>query len=684
MRRRIISKKIFVVFIMLITSVFLFSFNKTYARTISFNLKDGIISIIQDDIGEDDTENSDEETSEDESEETIPDEENPDEEDNEEVSEDGIVKEGAYIISCSGNDGYVLDVSGPSTENTAKLNIWQRTEAPNQKFYITYEGDGYYKIASINSAKILDVPNASEESELQLQQYENNDTEAQRFKIVKNEDGTYSFIAKCSGMAIDVQTGIYENGRIIQQYEINETDAQKFNLEKTELINDNVNGGIISIKTAKNPNMQIDMINCSAEEGNKAHLWQDAATLAQRFEMHREGENEIRIRTAASGGWLKGSSSERGADVVQIGNSTTEASISDTWKVEWDEGIILINKETGLAITVSGDINTNGTEIKLMDRTYDDAQRLLINTEYLIPEGNFTIQSKYGTMLDMKDFNQGTPMQTWTQTGTSRQIFEITYHSDGYKIKSPVSGYVLDVYDGLTLNAATVQMEIDSGTRSQRWLPELLDGGYIALKNVNSGMALNVHFANKEPGAVVNQGIQNNAEPQQWKLTPTSFDEFSNAWGDDWSTDKVYLAGVIDRANRIGSATDWFVAIDVRRFRMTLLNRVDGKWYVDACFNATMGYLGSNGMSHTGLSDQTGQKETNWVVEYKMPNRSGDLWFVCYIDVDNTVDQGWHNHYELRGQTYSSHGCPNLTDERAKYIYDRVTIGTRVHIWHEW
>ncbi len=595
------------------------------------------------------------------------------------------IEDGAYVISCSANTNFVLDVAGPSTDNGAKVHVWTRTEAPNQKFYITYEGEDYYKIASINSAKMLDVANASTESGIQIQQYENNDTEAQRFKIVKNEDGTYSFIAKCSGMALDVYGGIFEDGGKVQQYKINGTDAQKFNLEKTELINDNVNGGVISIKTAKNPSMQMDMINCSEEEGNKVHLWQDAATLAQRFEMHRVGKNEIRIRTAASGGWLRGSSNKEGADVVQIGNSKTEPSNSDTWKVEWDEGIILVNKETGLALTVNGDINTNGTEIKLENKVNDDTQRLLINTEYLIPTGYYTIQSKYGTMLDFPNNNQGTHLQTWTATGTSRQIFEISYTSEGYKIKSPVTGYVLDVYDGSMLNAATVQMEIDAGTRSQRWIPELLDGGYIVLKNLNSGMALNVHFANKEPGAVVNQGRQDNGDPQQWRLIPTNLDEFSSAWGDDYSGDKAYLATVIDRANRVGSDTDWFIAIDVRNFRLTLVHRVNGKWMIDACFNATMGYLGSNGMSHTGLSDENGKAETNWTVTRKIPNRSGDLWFVSYIDYTrpdgSDYSQGIHNHYELAGQSYSSHGCPRLTDEHAKYLYDTVAIGSRVHIW---
>ena len=312
MREKIINKKFLIVFILLIAFVFLFSYGKTYARSISFDLRDGTISIIQDNIEneeeQEEPENGPNGNIEQDEEKPEEDEEEPEEpEEDEEIQEEGIIEEGAYIISCAADNNFVFDVSGPSTDNTAKLNIWQRTEAPNQKFYITYEGDEYYKIASVNSAKILDVPNASKEEEEQLQQYENNDTEAQRFKIIENEDGTYSFIAECSGLAIDVQTGIYENGRKVQQYEVNGTTAQKFNLEKTELINDKVNNGIISIKTAKNPSMQIDMVNCSPEEGNKAHLWKDAATLAQRFEMHRVGENEIRIRTAASGGFLKGS-----------------------------------------------------------------------------------------------------------------------------------------------------------------------------------------------------------------------------------------------------------------------------------------------------------------------------------------------------------------------------------------
>lgn len=738
----------------------------------------------------------------------------------------GDIQDGAYVISCAKDNNMVLEVEGISLDNNANIHIWERTGRINQRFYISYEGNGYYKITSINSGKVLEVADGSTESGANVQQYEDNETSAQRWKIVKNDDETYSFISECSGKALDVSNGIYENGSNVQQYDVNNSDAQKFKLEKAELIEE----GIASIRSVENIYMLFNVVDNSSEEGAELSIAQKEETLGQRFEIHRVGENEIRIRTASSGGWLKESSAKEGAKVIQSGNSDTKASDSDTWKVEWEDGIILVNKESDLVLNVAGDLNQSGTGLVVSRRTDADTQRFIIKREYLIPSGYYMIQSKYGTMLDAKDTyqgthlqtwsktetlrqgfyieivdngykikspvsgyivdvydgsmenaavvqmeidagtrsqrwsaelldggyiafrnvnsglmlnvhqfnsqpgaiinqgledhsdaqkwkliptsmdeltskgnfmpdglytieskygtmldiksnNQGTPLQTWSKTGTSRQVFELQSTDNGYKIKSPVSGYVLDVYDGSTLNAATVQMEIDAGTLSQRWTLEMLENGYIGIKNVNSGLMLNVHMANKEPGAVVNQGIQTNDEPQQWKITPTKMDEFSGAWGDDYATDKAYLATLIDRANRVGSATDWFVAVDVRNFRLTALHRINGTWTIDACFNATMGYLGSNGMSHTGLGDMTGQSETNWVVEYKNPNRSGDLWFMCYIDVNNTADQGWHNHYELSGQSYSSHGCPRLTDEHAKYLYDNVPIGTRVHIW---
>ena len=37
------------------------------------------------------------------------------------------IEDGAYVISCSANTNFVLDVAGPSTDNGAKVHVWTRT-----------------------------------------------------------------------------------------------------------------------------------------------------------------------------------------------------------------------------------------------------------------------------------------------------------------------------------------------------------------------------------------------------------------------------------------------------------------------------------------------------------------------------------------------------------------------------
>lgn len=513
MKNIIKHNKKFIFFVLFILFTFILNTNTSLARTISFSIHSGRITTIKD---ESDSDDKDEDINQDN------DENDKTDEDEDIVDKEQIVKNGAYIISCASNDKFVFDISGPSTDNGANLHVWQRTEAPNQKFYISYEGEGYYKIASINSAKMIDINEASKESGANAQQYENNDTDAQRFKIIENSDNTYSFIAKCSGMALDVEGAVFENGTNIRQYDINGTNAQKFRLEETELINENINNGIISIKSAKNPNMQLDVKDSLPDEGNIIHLWEKSATLAQRFEVHRVGENEVRIKTVTSGGWIKESNKKIGSDIIQSGDSNTKPTNSDTWKIKWNEGIILVNKESGLALNIDGNIDNNGTKITVEDISNADTQKFLINTEYLIPEGWYEISSPLGTTMDLDNSGSdwGTNIHMWTKNNQNNQKFYIKYTDNGYKITT-MYGLALDVENASLENNANVRQWEDNGSNCQRWVAKIIDGGYLKFKNVNSNKYLDVANASKESGANVQQYEENETEAQLWKLIPT-------------------------------------------------------------------------------------------------------------------------------------------------------------------
>ena len=291
----------------------------------------------------------------------------------------GEIQDGVYTISCAENSNYVLDIAWKSLDWGGNLQICKRNPGTNQKFYISYEGDGYYKIANLSSALIVDVENSSQENGANIRQWEDNGADAQRWKIKKNDDGTYNFIAKCSGKALDVNGGIFEEGRNVQQWDYINSDAQKFKLEKTDFLPD----GIVSIKKAANYNISLDINDTSSKDGENVQIWQTNGSLAQRFWVYNLGNNEIRIRTVASGGFLTESGTSSGSNVIQSGNSSTPISNANTWEVGWDNGITLKNKESGLYLDVKDDSEKNGAKVQVREKDNSTSSQRFIIRRYL-------------------------------------------------------------------------------------------------------------------------------------------------------------------------------------------------------------------------------------------------------------------------------------------------------------
>ena len=512
MKNKVINIKFAMIFILVILFIFVLNYNETFARTISFDLKDGTISIIKDNIEEEKPDNEDNENEE------KPDEEKPNE-DEEIEDETGIVEEGAYIISCAADDRYVLDIEGKSLENTANLHIWTKTEEANQRFYIEQEEDGYYKISSINSGKVLDVANASKDSGTNIWQYESNDSAAQKWEIRLNQDGTYTFVSKVSGKAIDVKNAEYKDGTDVYQYDLNNTKAQKFKLEKTGIIKDD----IVAIKKLSAPKMLLDIKDNSPEDKTKLQLYSDNGTLAQRFEIHTIAENEVRIRTASSGGWLTETGKIEGAEVIQLGNSSTPVNDANTWIVEWNNGITFKNKESNLFLDVSGDATENETKIQVWKENNSQlAQRFLVNEENLITNGWYIIENSSGKVMDLDNSGKsnGTNIQLWGNGNQSNQKFKIEKTAQGYGIYT-IHNLPLDVEQGSLEDGANIRQWEDNGTGAQRWIPEIRDGGYIAFKNYNSGKYIDVENQNAVEGANILQASESNSNTQLWRLTST-------------------------------------------------------------------------------------------------------------------------------------------------------------------
>ena len=147
------------------------------------------------------------------------------------------IENGVYEIETKINNFKVLDVSEASNENKANIQIWDRCNVLQQRFKITYLGNGYYSLKSVKTGKVLDVAYASLNKGTNVWQYEENNTDAQKWKIEKQSDGYYYLVSKCNGLVLTIEDFNSENGANLEVNEKENIDNQKFIFRKIETIN---------------------------------------------------------------------------------------------------------------------------------------------------------------------------------------------------------------------------------------------------------------------------------------------------------------------------------------------------------------------------------------------------------------------------------------------------------------
>jgi hypothetical protein len=129
----------------------------------------------------------------------------------------------------------VLDVAGGSTANGGNIDIYGSNNTNAQKFYITYVGNGYYKIVNAASKKAVDVKGGSAASGANVQQYSYNGSNAQLWKPEISSNGGVVFVNKVSGKVLDVAGGANRNGANVDVYNSNGTQAQRWYVNQTDL-----------------------------------------------------------------------------------------------------------------------------------------------------------------------------------------------------------------------------------------------------------------------------------------------------------------------------------------------------------------------------------------------------------------------------------------------------------------
>ena len=142
--------------------------------------------------------------------------------------------------AVSGKSNYVLDISGGSTANRARMIVWPRNNGKNQRYRFvpnySYSTSGYvaYAIRCVHSGKHVDVQGGGTNKRQPVIQYmpKKTDCANQLWRITVDAYNRVTFVSLKSGMVIDIQGGKVTDRAQTIQYPCNNGNNQKWVLNR--------------------------------------------------------------------------------------------------------------------------------------------------------------------------------------------------------------------------------------------------------------------------------------------------------------------------------------------------------------------------------------------------------------------------------------------------------------------
>ncbi|QLE01270.1 carbohydrate-binding protein [Galbibacter sp. BG1] len=127
--------------------------------------------------------------------------------------------------------GKVMDVSGVSQNNGARIHQWTWGNGNNQKWKVESVGKGNYKLTAQHSNKSLDIVDGSTANGTEIQQWDYFGNDNQKWKIQEASTGFYKIISVKSNKALEVPGGQNTNGIKLVQNSSNNTNQQQWEFQ---------------------------------------------------------------------------------------------------------------------------------------------------------------------------------------------------------------------------------------------------------------------------------------------------------------------------------------------------------------------------------------------------------------------------------------------------------------------
>lgn len=191
----------------------------------------------------------------------------------------------SMIITSVANKKLVTDVTGASTANGARVQLYSSNNTNAQKYRFGSIGNGTYKIINANSGKVLDVAGGSTANGAALQQYTSNNTVAQQWTVRNYGSGKIALVSVNANKAVDIPGGNAVQQAQLQLYSPNGTVAQQWLVAKAPLtLRERLNetaakhrqdlpDGTYTFVSKLNTSMKMDVSGASRSNYGNVQIW---------------------------------------------------------------------------------------------------------------------------------------------------------------------------------------------------------------------------------------------------------------------------------------------------------------------------------------------------------------------------------------------------------------------------
>ena len=279
-----------------------------------------------------------------------------------------------YMLVPKNNPEGAICTKGGKMVNNTIAGITDQSSSESVKFVLKQSTDGYYKLMSSKCELVIAVQQNSKELGKKVVIYQDTKKPAQNWKIERKADNSYAIVNAVTGYSITTPTSLANKGTELVMAKTAASSLQRFYFVETSAVNP-THDGTYSFRAARNKNYAVEIAGGSTADGANVQLYKYNGTDAQKFTAMYSGGGYYRLVNKKSGMVLtvEGNSKTNGANVIQ---STWAGLSGQRWKFfKNNDGTIVLTSALGTVLHLHTNTIKNGMNITSRDPLDTTAQR---------------------------------------------------------------------------------------------------------------------------------------------------------------------------------------------------------------------------------------------------------------------------------------------------------------------